>query len=587
MAEMHMELHERLGPFRARLRRLLIERYLVFGAGVAGGVAVLLVVLDHLLTGWYVDEYTLLALFVVGALAGAIYGATRPVTDFAAALTIERRRNLRERASTAVAMAANAESPAELRDLITRDAIDHLTAVSPAELFPRRFTRRQQVPLALWALAVLLAFLPAIPWLYSPSTREERRTLQQSGKELKQYASEMLKHPDVKHSKTATKLVRQMHKLGVEMERLRIPKKEALVRLNKLQEEMKNAEAQIGKELKAHDREAMKRAAEAIRNGLEKRSQTEKANADRAREQMAAGTPRDKLSKEERAALQREERMQSLAKNLEKGESAAASEDLRKMGEQLQRDGEMSKQDRQQMGQTMRQAAKEMEQTSSANQQMSQTMRQASQQLQQGTQQGQQQAGQAMRNTTPIPPNMMPGEPTMGQMRQGVGQCRQGVASNKPCPLAGSKPGGTKPGGQGGQPGQGQGQGQGQNQGNNQGPNNQVSTNNPNANSSDSGGTSGGEGGSKDHFGNPEGRLGAGTDPVKENADIDPEKAAYSVDIKGAPGKSDRTNVPYYEVLPGYKASAESAINTDQVPASERQRVKEYFDELNPETATR
>ncbi|HOF89241.1 MAG TPA: hypothetical protein PLZ36_14230, partial [Armatimonadota bacterium] len=368
-------------------------------------------------------------------------------------------------------------------------------------------------------------------------------------------------------------------KTAYEMERLRIPKKEALVRLNKLQEEMKNAEAKIGKELQAHDREAMQRAAEAIRDGLEKRTQAEKANAARAREQLAAGTPREKLSTEARAALQREERLQSLAKNLEKGEGAAASEDLRKMGEQLQRDGEMSKQDRRQLGQTVQQAAREMEQTSSANQPMSQSMRQASQQLQQGTEQGQRQAGQAMRNTTPIPPNMMPGAPTMGQMRQGVGQCRQGVAANKPCPLAG------KPGGQGNKPGQGQGQGQGQ--GNNQGPNDQVSTNNPHVNNSGSGGTSGGEGGSKDHFGNPEGRLGASTDPVKENADIDPEKAAYSVDIKGAPGKSDRTNVPYYEVLPGYKASAESAINSDQVPASERQRVKEYFDGLNPETATR
>ncbi|HOS44737.1 MAG TPA: hypothetical protein PK794_13695, partial [Armatimonadota bacterium] len=389
MAEMHEELHERLGPFRARLRRLLIERYLVFGAGVAGGAAVLLVVLDHLFTGWYVDEYALLALFVLGALAGAIYGATRPVTDFATALTIERRRNLRERASTAVAMAANAESPAELRDLITRDAIDHLTAVSPTELFPRRFTRRQQVPLALWALAILLAVMPAIPWLHSPQSREERRTLKQSGQELKQYAREMLKHPDVKHSKTATQLVRKMQKLGTEMERLRIPKKEALVRLNKLQEEMKNAEAKIGKELQAHDREAMQRAAEAIRDGLEKRTQAEKANAARAREQLAAGTPREKLSTEARAALQREERLQSLAKNLEKGEGAAVSEDLRKMGEQLQRDGEMSKQDRRQLGQTVQQAAREMEQTSSANQPMSQSMRQASQQLQQGTEQGQ------------------------------------------------------------------------------------------------------------------------------------------------------------------------------------------------------
>jgi hypothetical protein len=112
-----------------------------------------------------------------------------------------------------------------------------------------------------------------------------------------------------------------------------------------------------------------------------------------------------------------------------------------------------------------------------------------------------------------------------------------------------------------------------------------MSRDNPNANNSGSGGTSGGEGGSKDHFGRPEGRLGAPVNPNHENADVDPEKAAYSVDIKGAPGQSDRTNVPYYEVLPGYKESAESAINSDQVPASERQRVKDYFNDLNPETA--
>jgi hypothetical protein len=140
----------------------------------------------------------------------------------------------------------------------------------------------------------------------------------------------------------------------------------------------------------------------------------------------------------------------------------------------------------------------------------------------------------------------------------------------------GSMNGGAKPGGNGGQNGNGGGQSQA-----GRGPHGQQSTPGEN-NNNGAGGTSGGSGGANNHIGDPE-SYDAGRTPTHENSDTDPRKAAYSVDVKGAPGQTDRTNVPYYEVYPSYRDSAESAINSDQVPASERPRVKEYFNKLNPE----
>ncbi|MEN6371221.1 MAG: hypothetical protein ABFD64_04325 [Armatimonadota bacterium] len=49
---------------------------------------------------------------------------------------------------------------------------------------------------------------------------------------------------------------------------------------------------------------------------------------------------------------------------------------------------------------------------------------------------------------------------------------------------------------------------------------------------------------------------------------------------KGAPDKAKASSVPYYEVLPNYKKSAEKALVKEKVPPAYRKPVSKYFESL-------
>ncbi len=64
-----------------------------------------------------------------------------------------------------------------------------------------------------------------------------------------------------------------------------------------------------------------------------------------------------------------------------------------------------------------------------------------------------------------------------------------------------------------------------------------------------------------------------------------PDKAneqSYSIETKGEPGQVGDTKVPYYQLNPNVLNRAEHAVNSENVPPAERQRVKQYFNALNP-----
>jgi hypothetical protein len=53
-------------------------------------------------------------------------------------------------------------------------------------------------------------------------------------------------------------------------------------------------------------------------------------------------------------------------------------------------------------------------------------------------------------------------------------------------------------------------------------------------------------------------------------------------DTNRANGQNGQSSVPYYDVYRDYAKSADRAMENEQIPATERQRVKSYFDALNP-----
>jgi hypothetical protein len=52
--------------------------------------------------------------------------------------------------------------------------------------------------------------------------------------------------------------------------------------------------------------------------------------------------------------------------------------------------------------------------------------------------------------------------------------------------------------------------------------------------------------------------------------------------VRGAPDKA-AAHVPYYDVYGQYAPAAESALNREDIPATYKRQVKDYFDALRPE----
>ncbi len=52
--------------------------------------------------------------------------------------------------------------------------------------------------------------------------------------------------------------------------------------------------------------------------------------------------------------------------------------------------------------------------------------------------------------------------------------------------------------------------------------------------------------------------------------------------MRGGPISPSTSTVPYYEVYPEYRKQAERALDQEQVSPEDRQRVKAYFDALDP-----
>jgi hypothetical protein len=577
-----------LHAFRRRILVLFFERWVCWGIAGAGVAALILLVVD-LCSVFYVTPFLLAIVAVVGGLVGAGIAWFRRPDMLSIALTVERRCALKERASTAVALLADPQASPEFAALITDDAVAHLQARDPRDLFPRTFARPYRAALAVWAAVGLACLLPSIPWFYGPDARAERAAMHDAGVALREVVKKIEAHDRVRRDPEAQKLVRRMKKLATEMEKHRLPKKESLKRMNKLRDEAERLRQRMAKEDAEQTAKALAAASAQMSAAMHGRSEAEKAAAQRAKERLAAGLSRQQLTKEERDALDRQDAMQQLQHALQTGNMSSAMDALRRLGVPT-KNGAMSKATRDALSQAMREMAKAAKQN--GNTSASQAMNNAANQLQQGTQQGQQQAGDTMANM-PGGKGTDAGE-MLRQAMQNLDNMRQSVGANQPGGGKNGKGGkGDKGsgngkngkgggGGSGGGGKQGGGNGgklhgngkQGQNHGSDRDPNADPNPNWYGTHEGDPAYAAGGGRESLNH-GLSHGYA-AGERPMPAGA-----PGAMTVDVRGGEG-GGHTSVPYADVYSDYRKSAERAIEAEEVPPSYTTRVKEYFDSLDP-----
>lgn len=327
-------LHDRVGAIRTRIRLLLAQQALCIGLTGAAVAGLLFVASTRF--RWWTDAVDYLwALFLVGGVAGLIYGWTRRISPLVAAQIADERAGLKERLSTAVEL-SRTETRSEIADAQITDAAGHAKELDPAKVLPWRVP--QQIRWLAAACAVLAAaiFLPDLPIFHSPQDRIDRAVMQTQGAQLQRVAKELEKkakqaEKEDENGEILRRVAREMKQLGKDQEKGRISKKQAMLKLNDLQKQVK--EAQNG-ESGGKSQKPMDQVANQLQDAAQKHEQS---------------------GNKEGAA-----QLKQMAENLQKKDFDAAKRQLEELAKKMQ-SGQMNADDAEKAAQTLEQMAKSME----------------------------------------------------------------------------------------------------------------------------------------------------------------------------------------------------------------------------------
>jgi len=537
----------RLVGFRWRVRLLVAEQSALTWGAAAALLCLVLEALDRLRlirAEWPVVA----AVLAAGLAAGWLWGALRRISDFDVARAAEHRLSLKERVSSAVALGPHAPDDGMVQALV-EDAAEKLDAASPARLFPRRFDRRGQVLVGLVLLLAAAMILPEIPLFQSAATRQERATLRDQGERLVKLAGE-LERPQLPKAKQ--RLLRQLaanlKALGKDMRSLRVSRKEALVRMHKLEKEAQLAKAQL---TAAGATKSLARAAAELKPGELATAQQAKLLAQLT--SLQAGQPKGKgagLSEQQMRELEKlaeaikpsvaqqlldldADLASVIAELLAKEDLQAALKILEKLAQKLQ-DKEtlkkLSPEELKRLAEELRKLAEALKETDLDE--LARRILEMAKALERGDLKACEKAAKGLQSSC------------LG-LGLGLGACDGAIAGLGLC--------------------LGSGRGRGI------GPGDGMAQHDPNAPHDVNRGT-------------PT-RIPTQHYSTRIPGQEGDKGEAYSIQVLGEPDKPGKSRVPYYQVYSDYSKAAEHALDREDIPAAHRQRVKTYFESLRPAQA--
>jgi len=230
-----------ISRLRKRVRLLLIERYSLFGASAGAAVTLAIVLLstryDELLSYWLWAGIILL-----GAMAGGAWAMFRKLDDLTVAIAADKRADLRERLSTAVALR---EQPDEMVRALISDANQRASALHPSNVFRRRFG----APHAVFGMALILLLgviiLPQLPAFQSKTRQQEVTVMKREGRKLVKVAKE-IRNVSGQHQEIR-KLANKLQILGKKMETGRMTRKQAMLKTQRLTKELQKEQDRLAK----------------------------------------------------------------------------------------------------------------------------------------------------------------------------------------------------------------------------------------------------------------------------------------------------------------------------------------------------
>jgi len=386
----------RVGQVRGRIRLLLAQQWACVGLTWALVASLALVAATKL--HWWTDAIDWIwALLIAGGIAGLLIAATRKITPMAAAQIADERGGLKERLSTAVEMSER-KATEEVAHAQLLDAAAHAGNLRLSQLLPWRAPRQWRFLLAAAAILLAVIYVPELPIFHSKQDRLDREVMQREGtkiqavaKALEKRAQEQKKE-DEKNAEILRRIAENMKQLGKEQARGRITKKQALLKMNELQEQLKDNEEKIagGKAEKSLEQVAAEMADSA-------KKQSRSGNKENAEELQRMA---ENLQKRDFDAAKKQ--LEELGKKLQEGkltaaEAAAAAEMLQQMAQSMDKSGV------QEAGKQLQDAAKDLAKASEMAKQLEKQLasaksdaerQQIQQQMMESIQQASAQAGQ-------------------------------------------------------------------------------------------------------------------------------------------------------------------------------------------------
>jgi len=626
---------EALAQVTARLRLARWVRHTSRGA--LGGVAIALVAVAcahfDALPDWLPLEAVLPGVVLLGIAGGTITTFLRPISLMDAARLAEARLGLKERLSSALEFerapqGAIAPDAVLLMRLQLEDAASHARSLKAVEAVPLRWPWEAKAVLGGLVILALALFLPALPVFVPPSTLIERQIVHKTGDKIQKTAHLIQKQAEDQHLEGTRRTAAAMQRLGKRLATGKMDKKQAMVQIAKLTQQMKmdqqkrasansgagagsKSMAQAGQQLAQALAGASASASSSKAGGAgqkaggggNKAGQKPGANGGKGGKNGANdpfnGFTVPSTSKNKNAAsnpspssLPPTPELRKAAQAMQQNDSKGLSEQLRQMADHAAL-GKMSPAAQAQAAQDLQKLA-----TALKNTPMPETQKHtqaAADALKRGDKSA---AASEMRKAADAAEREAHDQADQ-QAMQGAQDATEGAESD----MAGANSAGDIQDGSG-QPGSGQGKGKGQGKGNGSG---QGEGEGDGLGSGEgkhgSGKGNGGSGGGGMAGGKP-GDTGEGSSPLKHLGKMDPSKMSknnklyFGKPLNAGPSKSGpirkvgsnpnavpgqtASKVPYYDYVAPAQKRAESTMDKEDIPPAYRSEVRKYYNALNP-----
>lgn len=273
-------LEEALAAVARRLRLARWVRHASRSMLVALGVGLIAVALDHfdLLPDALPLAFVLPALLALGVIIGTVTTFARPISHMTVARVAETRLGLKERLSSALEFQGDSHIPDTFRQMQQRDAQEYARRLKATEAAPMPVTWETRALLPAVLILTLALILPNLPVLEPHQVRVEHAIVQKEGQKLARTARIIQKQAQTQSLPATRRAAAAMQQLAHQMTRGHMDKRQAMVRM-----------AQLTQQMQAQQRQLAQQAGSAALNGGKSLAQAGQQLAAALRSQHANG----------------------------------------------------------------------------------------------------------------------------------------------------------------------------------------------------------------------------------------------------------------------------------------------------------